>query len=306
MQWIFISDEQLSTQPEDAPVLKISDTGSEIAAAMEPQLRDWALTWAFLFRTISNVLASNAPAAEELDAMLAKGDLSDRARELLNRLDVCSCWERPHESLASDVMSPLRKHLSLSSPMHFMRTAALINNVGPDAVLPSEQDDQAEKDFLEPAALSAILAMRSSLSAELYFGRSISDLLADARKGNETALFNAIRADPTVLGCATASRMIQRAGVTGHPTFFTRLTTALTTRLTIEQQHDASLQFFLSLLTKSGFISRLSYKAAQLIFLEVNPPLYLSRDENGPESLARRIRSFKSKRTVLQENPSSV
>ena len=147
--------------------------------------------------------------------------------------------------------------------------------------------------------MALLLAAQASQIALLHFGASMNELVARMRADDHDALTNAVRVDPSVIACPSASRLIERAAIERRTAFFTRLATALMSPLSADQRYDADLQFYFSMIARSGGLSRLSYKMAQLMFLEIEPPLYCSPAESGPENLSRRLRSFKAKRKVI-------
>jgi hypothetical protein len=94
----------------------------------------------------------------------------------------------------------------------------------------SEEEDKPHNDsFDETSVLALSYALARTIQSMARYGRSISGLLEDVReKGDQEALFKAIRADRAVVGCPSAMRFIARAQMRVNKAFFTRLRAALT------------------------------------------------------------------------------
>ena len=75
---------------------------------------------------------------------------------------------------------------------------------------PTEEDIQALRPFL-PTICSYFYSVQYSLFCILYYGCFLNELIARARAGDDEALFNAIRIDPTVIGCQSVIERISKA-----------------------------------------------------------------------------------------------
>lgn len=70
------------------------------------------------------------------------------------------------------------------------------------------------------------------------FGKSINELLKLARAGEDSALFDAIRIDKTVIGCPTAVERISRAEFFENADFFKKLQKALNGKLGVREHKN--------------------------------------------------------------------
>lgn len=291
--------------PSDQPWLVLTDEGGRIAEMLSEADREWALSWAFVFRSLSAVMSSVKAVMSDLDTSLSDEGRAAAFRRLVPDIKVAHLWEWPEKDLASAVFSELQEILQAHSLKDRIRITALASRVPLDSAetwLPRSASGR----FGSPEVMALLLAAQASHVAVLHFGASMNELVARMRVNDYDALTNAVRVDPSVITCPSASRLIERASVERRTAFFTRLATSLMSPLSADQRHDADLQFFFSMIARSGGLSRLSYKIAQLIFLEIEPPLFESPAESGPENLSRRLRSFKARRKVLPERSSSL
>jgi hypothetical protein len=73
----------------------------------------------------------------------------------------------------------------------------------------------------------ASLSVFHSLRCVLYHGCFLNELIDRARDGEEKALYDAIRLDPTVVGCKPAIELISKAALLQDKSFFAKLKAAL-------------------------------------------------------------------------------
>lgn len=98
-----------------------------------------------------------------------------------------------------------------------------------DALKSDAEDKPHNPKFDETGVLALSYALTRTIQSMARYGRSISGLLEDVRvRGDQAALFKAIRADRAVVGCPTAMQVISRAQMRDNKLFFTRLRAALT------------------------------------------------------------------------------
>lgn len=95
--------------------------------------------------------------------------------------------------------------------------------------LKHEGEDRPESEFFETHTVLALCySLTRTIQSMATYGRSISGLLEDVReRGDQDALFKAIRIDRAVLGCPTAMRLIAKAQLRDNKSFFKRLRSAL-------------------------------------------------------------------------------
>lgn len=119
--------------------------------------------------------------------------------------------------------------------------------------------DSASKEELEqvrtslPIVLALATSVNNSFRSLLAFGCYLNDLIAQARAGDDRALFNAIRIDPTVVGCPTAIARISRAVLVDDKRFMAKWKAALNGKLQKrEQANFQKMRAVLQVLSESG------------------------------------------------------
>lgn len=149
-----------------------------------------------------------------------------------------------------------------------------------------------------PKILGGARAMLSQVNALLAFQRSMSDLVADARNGDDSALFLAVRVDPAVLVGKTGARRFQLAVAVNDKKFLSNLTSALRMPVTGEFEH-ARLQAALVFMAKAGQIPRLNERNAAALFIK-ETRLYAAHGSKDPQrSLWRYIQRWKQTHATL-------
>jgi hypothetical protein len=105
--------------------------------------------------------------------------------------------------------------------------------------------------------LPSIMSLYFSMQSLLTYGLYVNDLIAIARgnhdKNGTVALFNAIRVDPTVIGCPTAISYISNATVLNDQDFFKKLKNAISGKLgKREAKNYQQMRFILQVLSETG------------------------------------------------------
>lgn len=113
----------------------------------------------------------------------------------------------------------------------------------------TEDDFHLELDEESKLTLPLILGVTHSLilnfKSLLTFGLYINELVAIARKGGvkgDKALFNAIRIDPTVIGCTSISKRISQAVLEDDQNFIKKLKRAFQGKFTKRENRVYQLQ----------------------------------------------------------------
>ena len=120
---------------------------------------------------------------------------------------------------------------------------------------PDEVDDDETHPSFEPQDLMGLVySLQRTVLSIMLFQRSISGLVQEVREHDDLdALFNAIRADRTVMSCSTIADKIARAEMRNDKRFFLRLRNALKGPT---QKHWAAycdLRYSLVILRELGF-----------------------------------------------------
>lgn len=131
-----------------------------------------------------------------------------------------------------------------AAPNHIEAVAAKLQCMDAeiDEVCASASQEELDQ-FREsiPIRLALTTSLYNSFRCLLAFGCYLNDLIAQARAGDdEQALFNAIRVDPTVVGCPTAITYISRAVLVEDERFMGKLKLALNGNLL--KQNQANFQ----------------------------------------------------------------
>lgn len=97
--------------------------------------------------------------------------------------------------------------------------------------------EEAQEFIPHIAALFGLhLSSYFSLKCVFYYGCFLNELIAKARDGDDKSLFNAIRLDPTVVGCQTAVLRISKAAFLQDHGFFKKLKAAICGKLSKREQ----------------------------------------------------------------------
>ena len=95
--------------------------------------------------------------------------------------------------------------------------------------------------------------LQKTILSIMLFQRSLSGLVAEARDGDDDALFNAIRVDRSAVVCPTIAKRIWVAEVSGEKGFFLRLRNALKGPQHRHWEAYKDLRFSLYVLRELGF-----------------------------------------------------
>ena len=133
-------------------------------------------------------------------------------------------YNRPANQLLSEMVALSGKQLdSLLPPPEVMSQEPLH-----DQTLASMYEGVEVAEDNEALLMLMIMAWQGQLRAFDLYNRSIDQLLAKARAGDDEALFKAVRVDPAVLGAFTAQSRLAQAALVGDQAFFDSLAKALT------------------------------------------------------------------------------
>jgi hypothetical protein len=85
-----------------------------------------------------------------------------------------------------------------------------------------------EKKYIRQTIIFGILFSTYNSVSLLVFEKSLTDLIKEARNGNEESFFNLLQIDRTVVECDWAQKLIRKAQLTGDEDFFRRMAKAIT------------------------------------------------------------------------------
>lgn len=170
-----------------------------------------------------------------------------------------------------------------------MRTVvAMVNKTDTDLDdLSREESEEVQK--VLPVAISLVTSIHHSFRCLLVFGCYLNDLIALARHGDEKALFNAVRIDPSVVGCPSVVARISRAVLLEDRRFFAKLKAALSGKFQKrEQSNFQKIRVILQVLSETG-AGRLSDEQLHELFVK-QLRLYASDSKRG--DVKKNLRKF--------------
>lgn len=143
-----------------------------------------------------------------------------------------------------------------AAPNQIEAVAAMLAGMDAEIDAAFESASQEELEQIKegiPFLLALVNSVHNSLRCLLAFGCYLNDLVARARAGDEASLFNAIRVDPTVIGCPTAVAYLSRAVLIDDKRFMTKLKAALSGKLQKrEQANFQKMRIVLQVLFEAG------------------------------------------------------
>ncbi len=123
--------------------------------------------------------------------------------------------------LILDIQDEIKKAAESEDPQQYILDFFSRNE--PDQDWQGGFQGKFEKRHLVEVVISIFRTMKSIM----VYQKSLSTLVAEAGQGNDKALFDAIRIDRSIVGCATAKHRISYAEMTGDKMFFQHLNKAL-------------------------------------------------------------------------------
>ena len=111
-------------------------------------------------------------------------------------------------------------------------------------------------------------SMFNSLRCVLYHGCFLNELIGRVRASDDKALFDAVRIDPTVVGCKPVIERISKATLLKDNNFFAKLKAAMNRRMAKrEQANFQKMRLVLEILHEKG-ATRLNDKQLRQLFVE--------------------------------------
>lgn len=130
-------------------------------------------------------------------------------------------------------------------------------------------------------------SMFNTLRCVLYHGCFLNELIERVRAGDDKALFDAVRIDPTVICCISVSSRISKATLLQDNRFFAKLKASINGKLAKrEQANFQKMRLVLEILHEAG-APRLSDSQLQQLFVE-ELGLYASNSKGGGNAKALR------------------
>jgi hypothetical protein len=165
-----------------------------------------------------------------------------------------------------------------------------------DTTEPSKED---AKRLLPAQAgiLGLVLSIQYSLRCVLYYGCFLNELIERIRAGDDKALFDAVRIDPTVIGCISVCCRISKAALLQDNRFFAKLKAAINGKMAKrEQANFQKMRLVFEVLHETGASRLTDLQLQQLFVEELN--LYASNAKGGGNAKA--LRKFAD--TYMKKN----
>jgi hypothetical protein len=145
--------------------------------------------------------------------------------------------------------------------------------------------------------LGKLFSIHNTLRCLLYHGCFLNDLIDRLRAGDDKALFDAIRIDPTVIGCLTVGQRLSKAALLNDEGFFDDLKNAINgSAAKREQANFQQMRLVLEVLHEAGAV-RLSDAQLHELFVE-ELKLYSGNSKGGGNTKA--LRKFAD--TYMKKN----
>jgi len=175
-------------------------------------------------------------------------------QEIFIKIDSKFCWSHNYEKPFKDHMVSVSEFIVSVLPdlkFVYQGISKQPDQIGaiPQALdevdivlsnLELEKNSHAARDF-SPKAFEmycSVISIYMTFKSLAVFGKSMNELLELACYGKDSALFDAIRIDKTVIGCPTAIERISRAEFFEDAEFFKKLKKALNGKLGIREQKN--------------------------------------------------------------------
>jgi len=141
------------------------------------------------------------------------------------------------------------------------------------------------------------LSILNSLQCVLYHGCFLNELIERIRAGDDKALFDAIRIDPTVIGCPSVSVRISKAALLKDKRFFAKLRASLKGKMAKRKQANfEKMRLVFEVLHESGATRLTDSQLEQLFVDELD--LYDNNEIGGGKAKA--LRKFAD--TYMKKN----
>lgn len=158
----------------------------------------------------------------------------------------------------------------VASPSQVAALPNVISRIGAymDALEDPSKEEVAEILPFLGAYLGVSFATFNSFRCVLYHGCFLNELIQRIPHGDDKALFDAIRIDPSVIGCKTVMARISKATLLQEVRFFSKLKAALTGKIAKrEQANFQKMRLVLEVIREAGG-SRLSDQHLHQLFVE--------------------------------------
>jgi hypothetical protein len=130
------------------------------------------------------------------------------------------------------------------------------------------------------SALGTAASIFNTMRCVLHYGSFLNELIDHVRSGDDKALFNAVRIDPTALGCKPVIERISKATLLKDEEFFDLLKKAINSpKLKLEQANYQMMRLVFEVLHEAGASRLTNDQLRQLFVTELD--LYSGNEKGG-------------------------
>ncbi len=108
--------------------------------------------------------------------------------------------------------------------------------------------------FEKKDLVAVVISILKTIKSIMIYQKSLSALVEETSQGNDKALFNAVRIDPTVIGCPTVMHRISIAAMKGDKSFIRELKGALDGPTKKYQPTIDLLRYMMLCMTDTGVV----------------------------------------------------
>lgn len=249
----------------------------------------WLNGWTLILTALSKGLDLVEQERTEAVKLLSQDGRRQRVTERLRRLEWSDLYERPAKIqlvMSAVTALPLQDLVPLLSIRQFGKT---LRDMAKGHIDPSSYDPPASE---IPQLARHGAAMLGQLRAMAVHQRSMSDLVAGARRGVDADLVRAIRIDPAVVAGPTARVRIHQAIFLGESKLLTSIASALRNPVSFNQD-TARLHLALWFMNLAHQLKNLNEETAAELFID-RTHLYPSKGRaDARRSLWRLIQRWK-------------
>ena len=242
----------------------------------------------------------------------ASSEVSERQGDLTNinqaELSWAHLYEKPFsECLAiffvlNEMTGDLKSAAKSDNKMQALNELSAKIDPQLDLLLDNIQDIEEQKKFITLNASLSMLFIHS-IRCLMIYGFYTSELIRISRESQniklaDKALLQAIRTDPSVVGCPTASKRIGRAVFFSDKKFLKKIQNAMSGKLGIrETKNYQKMRFILQVLHESGGIDLSDKELRELFVKQLN--LYSDTQSSSEKNLKELAYNFRKQKSTI-------
>lgn len=260
---------------------------------------------------------------DQLKALLSSLDSFDiEAAEISSELSVCEkeykninhaelhwaqFYEEPFEICLAKLLAIANSLTEIQAAAASENKSEALNDLSDniysnlDSAL-SNLNELDKKIYITQVASISLLVV-NSLRCLMIYGQYINELIKTARESQNSkladkALLQAIRIDPTVLGCPTGLNRLSRAIFFNHADFLRKIQNALSRKLGVrENKNYRKIRFILQVLHESGGEELSDKELKELFVKQLN--VYSDPQSSSEKNLKEFAYNFKKQKSTI-------